>query len=250
MWGYASIFRRLGKDLGFVQLVIWGCIVLYIACLVVDPQSIRMQSLFSLLSPSQASLFLFGASGSFPIFTCGRWWTVLSAAWLHGSLLHILFNLLWVRQLGPATAELYGASRMVIIYTVSAISGFFLSSWAGVFVSIPILGGAHFTVGASASIFGLLGALVHAGRRGASNALGSQALSYALILFLFGVFMGGIDNLAHLGGFAGGYIIAKWLNPLRPERIDHLVAAAICLLLSVLSILTSILHGMELLGGP
>ena len=229
----------------------WGCIGLYIACLVYDPHGIRMQGLFSLLSPSLASLFLFGASGSYPIFTHGRWWTILSAAWLHGGLLHILFNLLWVRQLGPATAELYGASRMVIIYTVSAVSGFFMSSWAGaLFGSIPILGGAEFTVGASASIFGLLGALVYSGRRGASGALGGQALSYALILFLFGIAMPGIDNWAHLGGFAGGYAMAKWLDPLRPERIDHLVAAAICLLLSVLSILASIFHGMGVLGRP
>ena len=45
--------------------------------------------------------------------------------------MHILFNMLWVRQLGPATADVYGAGRMVIIYTVSSVAGFFLSSAAG-----------------------------------------------------------------------------------------------------------------------
>ena len=60
----------------------------------------------------------------------GRWWTVLSASWLHGGVLHILFNMLWVRQLGPATAEIYGPGRMVIIYTVAGAVGFTLSSVA------------------------------------------------------------------------------------------------------------------------
>ena len=71
----------------------------------------------SFMAPASPALFLFGASGSLPVFGLGRWWTVLSAAWLHGGLLHILFNMMWVRQLAPATAELYGPGRMVIIYT-------------------------------------------------------------------------------------------------------------------------------------
>ena len=56
---------------------------------------------------------------------------MLSAGWLHGSALHILFNMMWVRQLGPATADIYGAGRMVIIYTVAGVAGFLLSSIAG-----------------------------------------------------------------------------------------------------------------------
>lgn len=249
LWGYAPLLRRLGNDLGFVPLVIWGCAGLYLACLVIDPQGISMGGLFNLFSPSLSSLFLFGASGAVPVFAYGRWWTVLSAAWLHGGLLHILFNMLWVRQLAPATAEMYGAGRMVVIYTFSSILGFLLSSWAGAFFgAIPILGGASFTVGASAPIFGLLGSLVYSARRGAATrALGSQALSYAVILFVFGIAMHGIDNWAHAGGFAGGYLAGMWLDPLLPERTDHLVLALVCILLSILSILASVLHGMGMI---
>ena len=54
-------------------------------------------------------LFRFGASGAIPVFRFDRWWTIFSAGWLHGGLLHIFFNMLWVRQLAPETAELYGA---------------------------------------------------------------------------------------------------------------------------------------------
>ena len=62
----------------------------------------------SFMAPASPALFLFGASGALPVFGLGRWWTVLSAGWLHGSLLHILFNMMWVRQPAPATAEIYG----------------------------------------------------------------------------------------------------------------------------------------------
>jgi hypothetical protein len=90
----------------------------------------------------------------------------LTAGWLHGGLLHIAFNLLWVRQLAPASADLYGPGRTVIIYTVSGIVGFTLSSLMGFLApGLPFIGGARLTVGASAPIFGLLGALVCYGRR-------------------------------------------------------------------------------------
>ena len=230
MWGFAPLLRRMGQDLGFVQIVIWSCGALYLATLLVDLGGIRMGGLFSILSPSLQSLFLFGASGAVPVFQLGRWWTLLSAAWLHGGLLHILFNMMWVRQLAPATAAEYGIGRTVIIYTVSSISGFLMSSCAGVFL----------TVGASAPVFGLLGALVYAGKRG-SSAVGRQAWGYAVILFIFGLMMAGVDNWAHLGGFAGGYLVSQWLDPRRPERTDHLIAALVCVALTLLSIVISVL---------
>src|SRR4249919_898150 len=205
------------------------------------------------LAPSTVVTLAFGASGAEPIFRFGMWLSVLSAGWLHGSALHILFNMLWVRQLGPATAEVYGAGRMVIIYTVSSVAGFFLSSTAGLLfaaVPIPFLRGAYFTLGASAPIFGLLGALVYYGRRGGSSMVGAQAKQYALVLFLFGLFMGGIDNYAHAGGFLGGYVTSIWLDPLKRERMDHLVIAAACLGATGLAIVASLIKiGPLLLGG-
>ncbi|MEE9179708.1 MAG: rhomboid family intramembrane serine protease, partial [Vicinamibacteria bacterium] len=112
LWGYAPMLRKLGMDLGFTQMVLWGCVGLYVAMLLIDPSSIRMGGALSFLSPGIRALFLFGASGAAPVFEYGRWWTVLSAAWLHGGLMHIAFNMMWVRQLAPATAEAYGPARM------------------------------------------------------------------------------------------------------------------------------------------
>lgn len=250
LWGYASALRRLGHDLGFVPLVIGVCATLYLLSLLVSGQQIGMNGLFSMLAPSGASLFLFGASGAIPVFGFGRWWTVLSAGWLHGGLLHILFNMLWVRQLAPATADIYGPSRTVILYTVAGVCGFAASSLAGAYLSwlpIPMLRGAQFTVGASAPIFGLLGALVYYGRRSGSSAVHSQAIGYAIMLGVFGLLMPGIDNYAHAGGFAGGYLTGRLMDPLTHERMDHLVAALACLGLSALAILASVALGMPLL---
>src|SRR5688500_11652555 len=164
LWGYAGAIRRLGSDLGFVQVVVIGSSVLYVLMLLMSNGRIGMDGL-NILAPSQRAVLQFGAAGYIPVFVIDRWWTVLSAGWLHGSLLHILFNMLWVRQLGPATAEVFGAGRMVIIYTLAGISGFFLSSVMGYLLpGVPLLGGADLTLGASASVFGLLGALVAYGK--------------------------------------------------------------------------------------
>src|SRR6266571_7808903 len=198
LWGFAPLLSRLGRDLGFTQFVIGGCVILYLLTLIIDTGSISTSGLLNFLSPSLQSLFLFGASGPIPVFRYGRWWTVLSAGWLHGGILHIFFNMMWVRQLAPATSEMYGASRMVIIYTIAGVVGFTASTVMGtVFVLPAFLVGAGFTVGASAPIFGLLGALVHYGKRGGSSMVGDKAKSWAVMLFILGFIMKGEDKWAH-----------------------------------------------------
>jgi rhomboid protease GluP len=242
LWGFGPVLRGLGRDLGITSIVIGGCSLLYVVTLIMDPQNIRNRGLLDFLSPSMNSLFRFGAAGAIPVFGFARWWTVLSASWLHGSLLHIFFNMLWVRQLAPEVVQLYGAPRTVIIYTAASVVGFSMSSFAGLlFGGMPgFLRGAQLTIGASAAIFGLLGALVYYGRRGGSSHISGQATSMAVILFIFGFVMPNIDNYAHLGGFVGGYGMARWLDPLEPERINHMVMALLCLAATLLSILASI----------
>jgi len=248
LWGFAPVLRRLGRDLGFVPLVMGTCAVMYVLMLVASGSNIQMQGLMNLFAPSNQTLFLFGASGALPVFLYGRWWTVLSAGWLHAGLLHIFFNLMWVRQLAPATADLYGPARMTIIYIVAGVCGFALSTFAGAFFpGLPFLRGAQFTVGASAPIFGLLGALVCYGRRSGRSAVHGEAFGYAVTLFIFGLIMPGVDNYAHAGGFAGGYLTARVLDPLTRERGDHMVVALLSLGASLLAIVWSVIDGLKYL---
>jgi len=248
LWGFAPMLRSLGQDLGFVPFVIGTCATLYVLTLIASRGNIGMGGL-GFFSPSPQALFLFGASGAVPVFLAGRWWTVLSAAWLHAGILHILFNMMAVRQLAPVTADLYGPGRTVIIYTAGAVLGFALSSFAGAYIPpLLFLRGGSFTVGASASIAGLIGAMLAYGHRTGSSMARSQATSYVLMLALYGFIVPGIDNYAHAGGFAGGYLAARVLDPMKPERVDHIVGALVCLGLSLLSIIYSVIDGLRLFG--
>jgi rhomboid protease GluP len=244
LWGFAPLLSRLGRDIGFTQILMGGCIALYILTLAVNPGGIESGAL-NFLSPSPQSLLIFGATGALPVFRFGRWWTLLTAGWLHGGILHILFNMMSLRQVAPAISEMYGGNRMVIIYTISGITGFAASTFiGGTLGRIPILGGgAGITIGASASILGLIGALVFYGRRTGNSMIGQQAKSWLFMLVIMGVFFPNIDNWAHIGGFAGGYATAKFLDPLQAERLDHLVAALLCLAVTGIAIVFSIVTG-------
>lgn len=248
LWGFAPALRKLGADMGFVPVVIGGSALLYLASLLLSGGDVNLVGGFSILSPSSDALFLLGASGAFPVFIVGAWWTILSATWLHGGLLHIVFNMMWVRDLGPASAEIVGPARTVIIYTVSGMCGFLLSSAAGRYltIEIPFFHGARFTVGASASVFGLLGALVHYGRKSGSSLIRGEATRYAIILFVMGIFFPGVDNFAHAGGFAGGYATSWFFNPLTRERGDHILVAVLCLLATALAVVASVITGLSI----
>jgi rhomboid protease GluP len=254
MWGYAPQLQRLGVDLGFVAIVTWGCIALYLATLLVDLRGITIwggSGLGSdLLSPSLQATFLFGSTGSIPVFSFGRWWTVLSAPWLHGSLFHIAFNLAIFRYFAPGVAKLYGAGRLVILYTAACACGSLLTSVVGAYFQSlpPLLHGANFSVGASGGIFGLLGALVSEGQRQKDPELMQNALSYALGIFALGFLFPNTDNWGHLGGFLGGFFVAKLVgfDPRDREGHRHLVAAIACLFATFLSIIVSVVSAIGL----
>ena len=247
LWGFAGLLRNLGEDLGLTRVVMVTCGVLFALMLVTDPSAIGGGGLFNFLSPSGRSVHLFGATGVYPVIGEGRWWTVLSATWLHGGLLHVGFNMMWANQLIPPVARLYGPSRTVILYVGSGAIGFLTTTFAfyvPLVNRLPFLQPAPLTLGASGAILGLLGALVYYGKRTGSSMLGRQALGNAVMLILFGLVMVRVDNWAHLGGFGGGYMLARWLDPLKPERADHTMAALGLLGVSALSILYSVLSGL------
>ncbi len=251
IWRMSSVLGSLGRQLPFENIVTGGCAFLYLAMLAVimvnNPEALQppMRG-FQILPPTSEALIRFGAAGAIPVFQFGRWWTLLSAGWLHGDLLHIAFNLYWVRMLAPATSELYGSSRMIVIYTLSSVTGFLVSS------AMPLLlpglfggplGGAALTVGASAPILGLVGAMVYFGRRTGSHAMRRQAWSYAIYMIIFGFLMPRVDNWAHIAGFAGGYLAGMLLDPSRPERPVHTALAIVCLLATVASVVASLIDG-------
>jgi rhomboid protease GluP len=247
LWGFGPALRKIGADFGFTPLVIGTCLTLFAATLLMSGNAIGTGGLMSMLSPSSTVLIVFGASGALPVFGLGRWWTVLSAGWLHAGLLHVAMNMYWLWQMGPALTDLFGSARTVIIYTAGGIAGFALSSIAGAyFPNLPFLRAAGLTVGASAPLFGMIGALYHYGRTGSSIAR-QMAVSIMIQALIFGLLVPGIDNYAHLGGFAGGYLTSAFLNPMTPERGDHMIVAALCLVATFISIAASLFTGISLI---
>lgn len=250
LFGFGASLRGLGADMGFGPLILGFCILAYGMQLALDPSGISGGG-FNLFSPSLDASERMGASGILPVWQNGRWWTVLSAGWLHGSLLHIFFNLYWVRILVPQVAELYGAGRTVIVYVLGSIFGFVLSSVAPVAIlwvapwSQGILrlfpGYGLYTLGASAALMGLWGALLYYGQRTGSSNLRQWAWRNIIYFMLFGLLMRGVDNWAHLGGFIGGWFAARLLDPLKSENTNHMVIAVVCLVASVASIAASLL---------
>jgi rhomboid protease GluP len=249
LWGFAPLLRQLGNDFGFVPLAVGACVLMYVLSLLMTG-SAAMQGgggMLGILSPSTDALFVLGASGEIPVVSIGRWWTIFTAGWLHAGLLHILFNMMSLRTLGPLLVDLIGPGRMIIVYVLSGAAGFLWTSLAGsVLPPLPLLHGAGFTVGASAAICGLLGAVLHYGRQSGSSMIHEQAKSWAISMLVYS-FLPGIDLMAHVGGFAGGYLISAMLNPLTKERGDHMLIAIGLLVLTLVAIVYSVIQGLMIL---
>lgn len=139
----------------------------------------------------------------------GEWWRLLSAAFLHGGLDHILANSIFMYILGMATEHAFGLAKTAVIYFGAALTGSLLST-----AMSPGPG-----VGASGAIFGLMGALaVVFFRRRADfylrdRGIGTFVGALAILQIVLGFSDPIIDNWAHLGGFLGGALLALVLRP-------------------------------------
>jgi len=171
---------------------------------------------FSSLAPESKSLLILGATGTYPIDRLHRWWSLLAANYLHGGIFHILFNMIAFSQIAPAVAREYGRYRFFIIYSLGGIVGFYVSYLAGV----------QFTIGASAAVCSLLGALLYYGwRRGGEygNLVFKQVGGWIISLFVFGFLWPGINNWGHGGGILCGAVLGLLLkyNERKPESGLH-----------------------------
>ena len=231
LWGYGPQLQKILDNFSETTPILVGaCVVLYVISLLIDPAALlRPHGLFNILSPSMKALDDIGMTGTYAL-AHGRWWTLVTAIYLHGGLLHILFNMLWLYQLGQMVENLVGRSRTFLVFTISGVLGFFVSDMLGI----------TFTIGASGSIFGLLGALVYYGRKRGGffgKQIYKQMGTWAIVLFLFGFMMPGVNNFAHAGGFIGGYISAQLLgfNEISRETETHRMLALAAVALTVIS---------------
>lgn len=225
-----------------LKAIIYTNIGLYVLSLLLNIRGTSIApSPFALLSPNTESLLLLGAAGTYPIAQFDRWWTLLSANYLHGSILHILFNMFALRYLGLLVIEEYGAYRMFIIYTLGGIVGFAVSYLAG----IPL------TIGASAAICSLMGSILYFGKsRGGAygQIIFRQIGGWAVGIFLFGLLVRGIDNWAHLGGMIAGVALGFLLGyqERKTENLSHKFIAGLLMIVTVVVLGYAIATGVYL----
>ena len=227
LFGWATSLRRLfgGRSDPFT-LIVFACGTLYVLALLLQPEAILQPAgILSMLSPGSRALLQLGMTGGFAMER-GWWWTLLTAMYLHGGLLHIIFNVMWIRNLGPAVAEVYGPARAFLLFNFAGAGGFLVSN---LMTGVP-------TIGASGSIFGLLAALIVYGRRRGSSVVTQQLWQWAIILGVFGFVMPGINNWAHGGGFAAGWVAAHVMN-LDDDRQDSSLVLLASLVLVGLTVL-------------
>lgn len=215
----------------------------FLFSLLLNPRAMGLSANpLTFLSPSDGSLFILGATGTLPIDAYGRWWTLISASFLHGGILHIFFNMMALRQLAPFVLEEFGFYRFAILYVWTGVAGFFLSYLAG----IP------FTIGASASLCGLIGAILYYGKsRGGhyGQQIYRQAMGWVAGLALFGLFFPGINNWAHGGGILSGILIAflTGYRDQRPETLRYRLLGQASWLLTAAALLWALLQAAALL---
>jgi rhomboid protease GluP len=231
LYGWTPALQRLfGGRLDLISIIVTACVALYIASLVLQPEAIfRMSGLFSILSPGQRALYQLGMTGG-AAWREGWWWTVLTAIYLHGGILHIFFNVMWIRNLGPAVTEVYGPARAFVLFSLAGAAGFLISNS---FTASP-------SIGASGSIFGLLAALIVYGRKRGGSIMTMQLWQWAAVMFAMGFFMSGVNNWAHAGGFAGGWVTAEAMrfSERRESRGVQLLALAL-LVMTALGVVLS-----------
>ncbi len=213
---------------GPVQTILYVNIAFYILSLLLDPRGIFMGgSPFGFLSPSDQSLLYLGGTGVIPVFHYNRLWSLISASFLHGGILHIVFNMMAFYQLAPFVLREFGLHRFLNIYILTGVGGFVVS----------VLAGVPFTIGASASICGLIGAIIYFGKsRGGhyGDAIFKQALGWVVGLIIFGFLFSGINNWAHGGGLLSGLALAylTGYNDQKPESAWSKILAYACTIIT------------------
>ncbi len=197
--------------------------------------SMRAGNGSALMSLDALTRVKFGAKYG-PYLHAGEWWRLITAGFLHGGLFHILMNSWVLFDVGSQVEEIYGASRMWVIYTVANICGFYSSyRWNPM---VP-------SMGASAAVMGLIGAMIALGmthRSALGDAIRGQYIRWVIWILIIGLLPGmAIDNAAHVGGLAAGFGIAYVAGIPRYEgaAAEKLwkAAAGFCVVITLVSFL-------------
>jgi membrane associated rhomboid family serine protease len=140
-----------------------------------------------------------------PFIADGQWYRIITSAFVHAGLIHLIFNMIVLWWLGGALERYAGSLRFSGIYLASVIWGAF-----GALLFAPDA----LTVGASGGIYGLMAALLVLERQQGIALLGSSVGIFLLLNLGITFVIPGISIGGHLGGLVGGFLAALVLSGL------------------------------------
>ena len=166
----------------------------------------------------------------------GEWWRVLSAMFLHGGLLHVLFNMYALWLFGPVLERRFGSFSFAALYLAAGAAGGAL---------YQTIGPNAWAVGASGAIFGLFGALLIASYRQRHTRAGAAAFSQLVILLginlALPLFVPNIAWQAHVGGLLAGVLIGAVWDRLPRSKGSAWKRTSVALLVGMAALLTALL---------
>jgi rhomboid protease GluP len=178
------------------------CVLFFLLEMVASLGALGSQGLWrALLNVPGEILFNMGARATGRILVAGEWWRIIVPIFLHGNFIHLLFNGMALMQVGPLAEQAYGRPRFILIFILSGAFGFLL----GAFLSPTSI-----SIGASGSLFGLIGAAgVYGHRRGDSfgRMIRGIMVQWGIYALLFGLLIRA-DNAAHVGGLVAGMALS------------------------------------------
>jgi rhomboid protease GluP len=226
----AALFGEPGTFDGapFTRAIIWANVIVFVAQLVVARDPIAL-----MIMPADVVL-AFGANESALTIGDGQVATMLTSCFLHASILHIGFNMVALRSVGPFVERAVGTARFAPMYVASGIAGSALSAITGWIRLRPSV-----SVGASGAICGVIGAAMIIGARtqGWRGPLTQAMGRWLATIFILGALpQVKIDNAAHAGGAIAGALVASlWRRGVRHEKLAEQISAGACAALCVLA---------------
>jgi rhomboid protease GluP len=213
-FGMAAASRSLGKILPtnapITYCILSICCLLYGISLLYStrsgnplmPEGGGLTAIFNIGAIDGHTTLLLGSTLPWQyIVVYNQWWRLITAIFLHGSLMHIVFNMWVIMDIGPMIEELFGSARYLFLYIATGVFGYVVSSFFG-----------NNSVGASGALLGLIGVLLASTTRSSSASakmMRSNLIKWIIYIAVLGLMMRGIDNYAHFGGLAAGFVLGK-----------------------------------------
>ena len=209
---YEATFKP--KKILVTKIIMSLCIIMFVAMYLIGNGS-----------NDALTLYIFGANLPVAVKS-GEVYRLLTCAFLHAGILHLLFNMYSLFIIGNQVETYLGKFKFTLVYLISALSGSLMSC---LFTD-------SLSVGASGAIFGLLGSLLYFGyhyRLYLGDVLRRQIIPLIAVNLLLGFALSGVDNAAHIGGLIGGYLATMALGVKGKSKKQDMINGTIVLIIYI-----------------